>query len=45
MQGDQSTHTSNRLCHYDFPELVHSMRLEWLGKDLAVRSGETVAAH
>jgi hypothetical protein len=33
------------LCHYDFPELVHYVRLEWLGEGLAVRSGETVAAH
>jgi hypothetical protein len=33
------------LCHYGFPELVHSGRLEWLGEGLAVRSGDTVAAH
>jgi hypothetical protein len=33
------------LYHYGFPELVHSMRLEWLGEGLAVCSGETVAAH
>jgi hypothetical protein len=24
---------------------VHSVRLEWLGEGLVVRSGETVAAH
>jgi hypothetical protein len=24
---------------------VHSVRLEWLGEGLAIRSGETVAAH
>jgi hypothetical protein len=33
------------LCHYGFPELVHSVRLEQLGEGLAVRSGEMVAAH
>jgi hypothetical protein len=45
MQSDQSTHTRNRLCHYGFHELVHSMRLERLGEGLDIRSGETVAAH
>jgi hypothetical protein len=33
------------LCHYGFLELVHSSRLERLGKDRAACSGETVAAH
>jgi hypothetical protein len=45
MQSDQSTHTWNRLCHYGFHELVRSVRLERLGEDLVVRSGEMVAAH
>jgi hypothetical protein len=45
MQNDQSTHTCNKLHHYGFFELVHSMRLERLGKGLAVCSGETVPAH
>jgi hypothetical protein len=33
------------LCHYGFPKLVHSVRLERLGEGLTVRSGETVVAH
>jgi hypothetical protein len=45
MQSNKSTHTSNRLCHYSFPELVHSVRLERLGEGLAVCSSETVATH
>jgi hypothetical protein len=45
MQSDQTTHTWNRLCHYGFAELVHSVRLERLGEGLAIRSGEMVATH
>jgi hypothetical protein len=33
------------LFHYGFHELVYSVRLERLGENLAVRSGEMVAAH
>jgi hypothetical protein len=33
------------LCHYGFLELVYYVRLERLSEGLAIRSGETVAAH
>jgi hypothetical protein len=45
MQSDQSTCTSNKICHYGFSELVHYVMLERLCESLAVRSSEMVAAH
>jgi hypothetical protein len=44
MQNDQSAHTQNKLRHFSFLELVHSVRLERLGKGLAAWSGKTVPA-
>jgi hypothetical protein len=45
MINDQLNYTWNKLHHYSFLELVHSVRLEQLGEGLAVSSSETIVAH
>jgi hypothetical protein len=45
MQNDQANHTRNRLHHYGFLELVHSVRLEPWGRGPARCSGEIVVVH